>query len=146
MTGYRLISSDSHVYEPPDLWEQRIDPAFRERAPRLVHEADTDQWYADGDVKFGVVGSNQQAGLRYDDPDKITSEGRFENAPQGRLGPPTRTSRTLPSTALPAASSTPPLASTPSSCLRATSSPPSSMPTTAGWPTSAGPTRTGSRA
>ena len=87
MTPYRLISSDSHVYEPPDLWERYIAPAFRDRAPRLVHEAETDQWYADGDVKFGVVGSNQQAGLRYEDPDKITSEGRFENAPKGGWDP-----------------------------------------------------------
>ena len=26
MAGYRLISSDSHVAEPPDLWTNRIEP------------------------------------------------------------------------------------------------------------------------
>ncbi|MQG73324.1 MAG: hypothetical protein FI680_00985 [SAR202 cluster bacterium] len=87
MSNYRLISSDSHVYEPADLWERYIDPEFRERAPRLVHELDTDQWYADGDVKFGVVGTNQQAGLRYEDPDKITMEGRYSDAPAGGWDP-----------------------------------------------------------
>ena len=57
MSTYPLISSDSHIIEPPDLWTQRIDHAFKARAPHLVHEADADQWYADG-VKFGAIGIN----------------------------------------------------------------------------------------
>ena len=28
-----ILSSDSHVFEPPDLWTTRIDAAFRDRAP-----------------------------------------------------------------------------------------------------------------
>ena len=36
----RLISADSHVTEPPDLWVSRIDRAFRDRAPHYVHDAD----------------------------------------------------------------------------------------------------------
>ena len=36
MADYQLISADSHVSEPPDLWVTRVDAAFRERAPRLV--------------------------------------------------------------------------------------------------------------
>ena len=28
-----VISSDSHVFEPRDLWTTRIDSKFRERAP-----------------------------------------------------------------------------------------------------------------
>ena len=31
-----ILSSDSHVFEPPDLWTTRIDRAFRERAPRYM--------------------------------------------------------------------------------------------------------------
>ena len=31
-----ILSSDSHVFEPPDLWATRIDKAFRDRAPRMV--------------------------------------------------------------------------------------------------------------
>lgn len=34
-----LISADSHVTEPPDLWKARIDKAFRDRAPRYDHDA-----------------------------------------------------------------------------------------------------------
>ena len=29
-----IFSSDSHVFEPPDLWQTRIDAPFRDRAPR----------------------------------------------------------------------------------------------------------------
>jgi len=36
MPQYRLISADSHVSEPPDLWETRVDKKYRERAPRLA--------------------------------------------------------------------------------------------------------------
>jgi predicted TIM-barrel fold metal-dependent hydrolase len=36
MPQYRLISADSHVNEPPDLWVTRVDHKYRERAPRLA--------------------------------------------------------------------------------------------------------------
>jgi predicted TIM-barrel fold metal-dependent hydrolase len=36
MPEYRLISADSHVSEPPDLWTARVDKKYRERAPRLA--------------------------------------------------------------------------------------------------------------
>jgi len=36
MTEYRLISADSHVNEPPNLWVERVDQKYRERAPQLM--------------------------------------------------------------------------------------------------------------
>ena len=36
MAQYRLISADSHVSEPPDLWATRCEQKYRERAPHLV--------------------------------------------------------------------------------------------------------------
>jgi predicted TIM-barrel fold metal-dependent hydrolase len=36
MVAQTLISADSHVNEPGQLWVERIDRAFRERAPRVV--------------------------------------------------------------------------------------------------------------
>ena len=38
MTEPRLISADSHVNEPGDLWVERIDKQFRDRAPRVVED------------------------------------------------------------------------------------------------------------
>jgi predicted TIM-barrel fold metal-dependent hydrolase len=36
MADLQLISSDSHVSEPPALWVERLDLTYRDRAPRLV--------------------------------------------------------------------------------------------------------------
>ena len=38
MTQTTIISADSHVFEPIDLWEKRLDRKFRERGPRFVSE------------------------------------------------------------------------------------------------------------
>jgi uncharacterized protein len=37
MTGYPIISADSHITEPPTMYRDHIDPAFRDRAPHLEH-------------------------------------------------------------------------------------------------------------
>src|SRR5262245_2018709 len=86
MTTYTLISSDSHIIEPADLWEQRMDRRFQDRGPRLVHEGEFDQWYADG-VKFGNIGINQQAGLRFEAPEKLTTGGSMATIPLGGVDP-----------------------------------------------------------
>jgi predicted TIM-barrel fold metal-dependent hydrolase len=86
MSTYTLISSDSHIIEPVDLWQTRIGGKFQDRAPRLVHEEAFDQWYADG-VKFGNIGTNQQAGLRFEAPEKLTAAGSMATAPLGGFDP-----------------------------------------------------------
>ena len=88
MPSYRVISSDSHVVEPPDLWQERIDRRFRDRAPYLAHEETTDQWYADGDMKFGTIGVAGQAGQRFEDASKLSFGGRYEELiPKGGYDP-----------------------------------------------------------
>jgi predicted TIM-barrel fold metal-dependent hydrolase len=37
--AFPVISADSHVTEPPDTYSSHIDPAWRDRAPRLEHVA-----------------------------------------------------------------------------------------------------------
>src|SRR2546422_4885754 len=32
--GFRVLDSDIHIIEPPDLWERYIDAPFRHQAPR----------------------------------------------------------------------------------------------------------------
>lgn len=46
--GYRLISSESHVVEPPDLFEARIPAGLRDRAPKLVTVDGWSAWTVDG--------------------------------------------------------------------------------------------------
>jgi hypothetical protein len=36
--NYGFVSADSHVTEPPDCYTDYIDPAFRDRAPHIVHD------------------------------------------------------------------------------------------------------------
>src|SRR2546422_7098870 len=45
-----MISSDSHIVEPPELWERWLTPEFRPRAPKLVQDEEGgDAWlYNDG--------------------------------------------------------------------------------------------------
>jgi predicted TIM-barrel fold metal-dependent hydrolase len=35
-SGFRVLDSDMHIMEPPDLWERYIDAKFKTRAPRGV--------------------------------------------------------------------------------------------------------------
>ena len=88
MANYKLYSSDSHVTEPPYLWQERIDPAFKDRAPYIVEEEDTDQWYVDGSHRFGALGIAGGAGQRFKDASQLTVKGRFElNVPKGGFDP-----------------------------------------------------------
>src|SRR5438046_2944385 len=43
MRHFKLVSADSHVVEPGDLWTNLIEPAYRDRAPRIVHEKSRDE-------------------------------------------------------------------------------------------------------
>ena len=87
MASYRLFSSDSHVFEPQDLWQTRIEARFRDRAPYVVHEDDTDQWYADGNIRFGLMGSNSQAGLRFEERERLSMVGRYGDVPVAGYDP-----------------------------------------------------------
>ena len=86
MVAYKAISSDSHIIEPADLWEKRMDLKYRDRAPRIVREGDNDQWYCDG-VGFGNIGVNQQAGLRFENAEELTIDGSMDTVPLGGLDP-----------------------------------------------------------
>src|SRR5262249_3978313 len=33
---YKVIDADGHILEPLDIWNRYMDPAYRERAPRLI--------------------------------------------------------------------------------------------------------------
>ena len=44
MAGDRVISADSHVQEPPELYTERLDKKFRDRAPH-VEERDGHKYF-----------------------------------------------------------------------------------------------------
>ena len=82
MADYRIISSDNHVFEPRDLWVDRIEPRFRDRAPQIVNENGYDWWYCDG-VKVISVQPGTQTGRRFDEPENLSRKDTFENVRPG---------------------------------------------------------------
>ncbi|GIW41975.1 MAG: amidohydrolase [Candidatus Binatia bacterium] len=49
MREYRVISADSHIVEPPDLWKKWLPPEFEKRAPQLVKDEDGGDAWSFGD-------------------------------------------------------------------------------------------------
>lgn len=73
-----MISSDSHIIEPPDLWTERMDRRDRDRAPRVVREESGDFWYIDGQKSMSFLGV--QTGDRFEkDATELTTTARFED-------------------------------------------------------------------
>ena len=87
MASSRVISSDSHIVEPPDLWAEHIDPRFKERAPQVRREAGADRWYVDGNLNLGSIGILAGAGTRFEDPSMISFQAKMEDAPRGGFDP-----------------------------------------------------------
>ena len=82
MAAYWIISSDDHVFEPPDLWTSSVEPKFRDRAPRIVRMDDGDWWVVDG-LRVVHMGAASQAGVRFEAPEKLSLSDLFENVRPG---------------------------------------------------------------
>ena len=78
-----VLSSDSHVFEPPDLWQTRIDRAFRDRAPRIERIDGADQIVVEADQVLSGIGLISNAGARFEAPETISAQGRFEDVQHG---------------------------------------------------------------
>ena len=35
--GLRILDSDMHIMEPPDLWDVYVDAPYKQHAPRVVN-------------------------------------------------------------------------------------------------------------
>jgi predicted TIM-barrel fold metal-dependent hydrolase len=82
-----ILSSDSHVFEPPDLWQVRIDTAFRDRAPRIQRIDGADQIVIEADQILSGIGLISNAGARFEAPETISGDGRFEDVLRGGYEP-----------------------------------------------------------
>ena len=90
MTITSLISADSHVVEPPDLWQERIDTRFRPLAPRLLEDRGHHRWIVGEDVNLGSMGAPSQAGRRYEDLSGLSLAARMEEVPDAAHDPDAR--------------------------------------------------------
>ncbi len=84
MLKYRVVSSDNHVFEPPDLWIERMQPKFKERGPQVVREEDGDWYYCDG-LKIMGTGEGTQTGLRFEEGG-VEALGDTQTFEEVRLG------------------------------------------------------------
>src|SRR5580704_16574251 len=82
-----VLSSDSHVFEPPDLVQTRIDAAFRDRAPRIQRIDGADQIVVEADQILSGIGLISNAGARFEAPETISAKGRFEDVLRGGYDP-----------------------------------------------------------
>jgi predicted TIM-barrel fold metal-dependent hydrolase len=86
MHDYKILSSDSHVVEPPDTWNDRLPANFRDRAPRVVSDPDGDWWMVDG-VRTNSFQGGAQTGKRFDRPDELKPAGAFADVRPGAYDP-----------------------------------------------------------
>ena len=82
-----IVSSDSHVFEPPDLWTTRIDPKFRGREPRMKRVGEVDHLVIEDDQTISGIGLISNAGARFDAPETISDHGKFDDVLVGGYEP-----------------------------------------------------------
>jgi predicted TIM-barrel fold metal-dependent hydrolase len=82
-----VLSSDSHVFEPADLWATRIDRAFRDRAPRIERIDGADEIVVERDQVLSGIGLISNAGARFEAPETISGRGRLDDVPRGGWDP-----------------------------------------------------------
>jgi predicted TIM-barrel fold metal-dependent hydrolase len=87
MAAPLILSSDSHVFEPPDLWTTRIDRAFRDRAPRMQRIDGADLLVVEADQVLSGIGLISNAGARFEAPETISGNARFEDVHRGGYDP-----------------------------------------------------------
>ena len=85
--SYRLISADSHVNEPPDLFVDRVPARYRDRAPRIERFDEGDAWVIEGVDEPINFGYNACAGL---EPEQMRGWVRFEEIRAGGYDPAAR--------------------------------------------------------
>ncbi|HSQ00511.1 MAG TPA: amidohydrolase family protein [Candidatus Dormibacteraeota bacterium] len=82
---YKAISADSHIVEPPHLWEHWLPPELRKFAPKLVkdHEGGDAWQYGEGlpPAPIGLVAVRR--GRKYTDPDYKWTGMRIDQVNQG---------------------------------------------------------------
>jgi predicted TIM-barrel fold metal-dependent hydrolase len=86
---YKAISADSHIVEPPHLWEKWLPSELRKFAPKLVKDFEGgDAWqYGEGmaPAPIGLVAVRR--GRKYTDPDYKWTGMRIDQVNQGAFYP-----------------------------------------------------------
>ncbi|MBV9119627.1 MAG: amidohydrolase [Chloroflexi bacterium] len=78
---YEVIDADTHINEPPDLWQTRVPAAMRERAPRLVETERGEAWAFEGGRRMPIIELSNVRGLS--PLQWMTTGARYRDFPAG---------------------------------------------------------------
>ncbi|MBV9284693.1 MAG: amidohydrolase family protein, partial [Acidimicrobiia bacterium] len=68
MSAYEIVSADAHVLEPTDIWDEWLPKQHRDKAPKLVKDADGgDAWLFAGATDPDPIGLVSTPGMAWDD-------------------------------------------------------------------------------
>jgi uncharacterized protein len=86
---FKLVSADSHVVEPPNLWTDRIAKRFRDIAPRIERGEKGDEFVCEG-IAIPRKGIGLMAtAKKYTAPDDLyfSMDGHWADVPAGAYDP-----------------------------------------------------------
>jgi len=66
MSSERIISADSHVNPPKDLWTREAPDSIKDRVPRVESTDQGDFWIVDSQIS-GAIGLDSSAGRKPED-------------------------------------------------------------------------------
>jgi len=62
---YPIIDADAHVYEPPQVWQERVPGRWRDQAPKVTRTDQGDVWLFNDGERVRPVGLMAAAGSSY---------------------------------------------------------------------------------
>ena len=85
MNQSTIISADSHVFEPVDLWEKRLDRNYRERGPRFVsgYQGKPGAWFVCEGISPRSISSIAATGIPKEDLVKFQNVHHKDLRPGG---------------------------------------------------------------
>ena len=90
--GFRVVDSDMHVMEPHDLWQNYIDPSYKDRAPVFrgdpLSQGFANRWHVEGKVFPAHSETKARTGSLAGRHENITD--RFAEARAQRFDPPSQ--------------------------------------------------------
>jgi predicted TIM-barrel fold metal-dependent hydrolase len=83
-----MLSSDTHVIEPPDLWTSRLDRSWRHAAPHVVRDDATGtQWWVVAEQRTLSFAGGAQTGDRFTKPIELRTGATWEEVRPGGYDP-----------------------------------------------------------
>jgi predicted TIM-barrel fold metal-dependent hydrolase len=86
--AHTMLSSDTHVIEPPDLWTSRLDRSWGDEAPHVVEDqAGGTQWWVVAEQRTLSFAGGAQTGDRFDKPIELRTGATFSEVRPGGYDP-----------------------------------------------------------